>query len=91
MTVSSLVQLVRIVGSHPTDPGSNPGRGRHESALMAERSQSGAPNRTIRVQILTVAQLVERGTVIALHTADIPRSLVRFRSVREKVAAWPSG
>ncbi len=25
---SALVQLVRIVGSHPTDPGSNPGRGK---------------------------------------------------------------
>ena len=27
--ISSLFQLVRIVGSHPTDPGSNPGRGRN--------------------------------------------------------------
>ena len=38
---------------------------------------------------LTVAQLVERGTVNA--TAVIPRSMVRIRPVRFPLAEWPSG
>ncbi len=38
---------------------------------------------------LTVAQLVERGTVNA--TAVIPRSMVRIRPVRLYLAEWPSG
>ena len=38
---------------------------------------------------LTVAQLVERGTVN--DTAVIPRSMVRIRPVRYNLAEWPSG
>ena len=48
-----------------------------------------APPSVSCIQHLTVAQLVERGTVN--YTAVIPRSMVRIRPVRLTLAEWPSG
>ena len=55
------------------------------SGATKARHRRGVPC----IQHLTVAQLVERGTVN--YTAVIPRSMVRIRPVRLSLAEWPSG
>ena len=57
----------------------------YRSGATEARHRRGVPC----IQHLTVAQLVERGTVN--YTAVIPRSMVRIRPVRLSLAEWPSG
>ena len=57
----------------------------YRSGATKARHRRGVPC----IQHLTVAQLVERGTVN--YTAVIPRSMVRIRPVRLSLAEWPSG
>ena len=72
-----------MYGFHPYDPGSNPGRGIILYVYIKQRfcsvmvitmdfdsiNPGSNPGRTFK---LTIAQLVERGTVIVLVTAGYP-------------------
>ena len=70
--ISAIVKLVRMLGPHPSDPGSSPGGGKHLQLPFPKKKRSKQSSSSIRPK-QSIAIQTERGHIDAtMHSTGLP-------------------